>query len=99
MASSKEYKDFILEQLELLDNITCRTMMGEYLLYCCGVLFGGIYDNRLLVKMTHSNEKYNMEKQIPYDGAKPMYIIDDTDNKELLKEIIIDTYGDLPKKR
>ena len=51
MATSKEYKDFILEQLDLLDNITCKAMMGEFLLYYNNVLFGGIYDNRLLVKI------------------------------------------------
>ena len=66
MATSKEYKDFILEQLNLLDAITCKSMMGEYLLYYNGTLFGGIYDNRFLVKKTETNKKYNMEEQIPY---------------------------------
>ena len=51
MATSKEYKDFILEQLDLLDNIICKAMMGEFLLYYNDVVFGGIYDNRLLVKI------------------------------------------------
>ena len=51
MATSKEYKEFILEQLDLLDNITCRSMIGEFLLYYNNVLFGGIYDNRLLEKI------------------------------------------------
>ena len=97
MATSKEYKDFILEQLNLLDNITCKSMMGEYLLYYNGVLFGGIYDNRLLVKRVDTNKKYNMEEQIPYEGAKPMYLIEDVDNKELLKEIIIETCKGLTK--
>ena len=97
MATSKEYKDFILGQLNLLDNITCKSMMGEYLLYYNGVLFGGIYDNRLLVKRVDTNKKYNMEEQIPYEGAKPMYLIEDVDNKELLKEIIIETCKGLTK--
>ena len=91
MATSKEYKDFILEQLDLLDNITCKAMMGEFLLYCNNVLFGGIYDNRLLVKIVDTNKKYNMVEQIPYESAKPMYLVDDVDNKELLKEIVIET--------
>lgn len=56
MATSEEYKDFILEQLDLLDNINCRAMMGEYLLYYNNILFGGIYDNRLLVKIVDSNK-------------------------------------------
>ena len=91
MATSKEYKEFILEQLNLLDNVTCKSMMGEYLLYYNGILFGGIYDNRLLIKRTETNKKYNLEEQLPYEGAKPMYLIDDIDNKELLKEVILDT--------
>lgn len=99
MATSKDYKDFILEQLALLDNINCRAMMGEYLLYYNTVLFGGIYDNRLLVKIVDSNKKYNMQKQIPYESAKPMYLIDDIDNKEKLREIIIETCKDLPGKK
>ncbi len=99
MATTKEYKDFILEQLNLLDNITCRAMMGEYLLYYNSVLFGGIYDNRLLVKMVDSNRKYNMQRQIPYPNAKPMYLVDDIDNKEILKEIVIDTCKDLLSKK
>ena len=61
MATSKEYKEFILEQLNLLDGITCKSMMSEFLLYYNGLLFGGIYDNRLLVKRTETNKKYNME--------------------------------------
>ncbi len=84
MATSKEYKNFILEQL---DNINCRAMMGEYLLYYNNILFGGIYDNRLLVKIVNNNKKYNMQEQIPYESAKPMYLVNDIDNKEKLKEI------------
>ncbi len=91
MATSKEYKEFILEQLDLLDNIICKAMMGEFLLYYNNILFGGIYDNRLLVKIVDTNKKYNMSEQIPYKGAKPMFLVEDVDNKELLKEIVIET--------
>ena len=97
MATTKDYKDYILEELNLLDNITYKPMMGEYLLYYNGVLFGGIYDDRLLVKITNSNMKYNMEKSIPYESAKEMYLVSDVDNKEILKDIVIDTYNDLIK--
>ena len=97
MATTKDYKDFVLEQLNLLDNITCKSMIGEYLLYYNGVLFGGIYDDRLLVKIVENNKKCNMQESIPYDGAKPMYLVDDVDNKEILKDIILDTYEDLKK--
>ena len=99
MATSKEYKDFILEQLDLLDNITCKAMMGEFLLYYNDVLFGGIYDNRLLVKIVDANKKYSMQEQIPYETAKLMYLVDDVDNKELLKEIVIETYKGLSNKK
>ena len=95
MATTKEYKDFILEQLDLLDNITCKAMMGEYLLYYNNILFGGIYDNRLLIKKVDSNIKYNMKKQIPYEGAKEMYMIENINNKEILKDIVIQTYNGL----
>ena len=91
MATSKDFKEFILEQLDLLDNITCESMMGEYLLYYNSILFGGIYDNRLLVKIVDTNKKYNMNEAIPYESAKPMYLVDEVDNKELLKEIVIET--------
>ena len=88
MATTKEYRDFILEQLNTLEGITCKPMMGEYLLYFDGVLFGGIYDDRLLVKKTDSNSIYNMEEAIPYDGAKPMYLVEELDNQEKLAEIV-----------
>ena len=95
MASSKEYKNYVLEQLSLLDDITCRPMMGEYLLYYRGVLFGGIYDDRFLIKKTISSNKYGMLEEIPYKGAKSMYQIDNIDDREELKKIIIDTYNEL----
>lgn len=91
MATTKEYKNFVLEQLDLLESISCKFMMGEYLLYNNNILFGGIYDDRLLVKIIDNNKKYNMQLQIPYEGAKPMYLVDDIDNKDILKEIVIDT--------
>ena len=91
MATTKDYRDFILEQLNLLDNITCKSMMGEYLLYYNGILFGGIYDDRLLVKIVDNNKKYNMQESIPYESAKPMYLVYDVDNQEVLKDIVLDT--------
>ena len=97
MATTKDYRDFILEQLNLLDNITCKSMMGEYLLYYNGLLFGGIYDDRLLVKVVDSNKKYNMQESIPYESAKPMYLVDDVDDQEVLRNIVLDTCKDLKK--
>ena len=88
MASSKEYKDYILEQLSEAPNITCRPMMGEFLLYSDGILFGGIYDDRLLVKIVPQNVQFKMREEIPYDGAKPMYLVEDTDDRSTLTEIV-----------
>ena len=98
MATTIDYRDFILEQLNLLDNITCKSMMGEYLLYYNGILFGGIYDDRLLVKIVDSNKKYNMQESIPYESAKPMYLVDDVDNQETLRDIVLDTCKALKNK-
>lgn len=91
MASDKDYLEYILEQLRLLDDIKYKPMMGEFLLYYKGKLFGGIYDNRLLVKKTDTNNVFNLSEAIPYDGAKTMYIIEDVDNAEVVKDIIIST--------
>lgn len=95
MSSTKDYKDFIMEQLYLLDNIVCKPMMGEYILYYNGLVFGGIYDDRLLVKKVEENKKYNMDDAIPYNGGKAMYLVDDVDNPDTLKEIVLDTYKGL----
>ncbi len=98
MSTTKEYKDFIIEQLSILDDITYKAMMGEYLLYYKGILFGGIYDDRLLVKIVDNNKKYNMEEAIPYETAKPMYLVEDVDNQGILKEIVLDTISSLTGK-
>ena len=84
MASSKEYLDFILEQLTGLEGISYRAMMGEYILYYKNKVIGGIYDNRFLLKITESSEKFipNAKIKIPYEGAKGMLLFDDFENKE-----------------
>ena len=92
MASTKKYKEFILEQLDKLDEITCKPMIGEYLLYYKEMLFGGIYDDRLLIKIVDTNKKYKLPTITPYKGAKGMYLVNDVKNQELLKEIVIDSY-------
>jgi TfoX/Sxy family transcriptional regulator of competence genes len=97
MASSKEYRDYVLEQLSEVPDVACRSMMGEFLLYSNGVLFGGIYDDRLLVKKVPENAQFNMSEEIPYDGAKPMYLVEDVDDKEKTAEIIAVTVNGLSK--
>ncbi|MBD7913517.1 TfoX/Sxy family protein [Clostridium cibarium] len=101
MASSQEYLDFIIEQLYILDNISYKKMMGEYILYYREKIFGGIYDNRFLVKITNSSRKLMPEaiEELPYDGAKPMLLVDSIDNKEFLYELIMNMYEELPNSK
>ena len=73
--------------------------MEEYLLYYNGILFYGIYDDRLLVKIVDSNKKYNMQESIPYECAKSMYLVDDVYNQEILRDIVLDTCKDLSIKK
>lgn len=98
MASSKEYLDFILEQLSGLEEITYRSMMGEYIIYYRGKIVGGIYDDRFLVKPVKSAIAYmpNAVYELPYDGAKEMLLVDDVDNKEFLIGLFDAMYDDLP---
>ena len=71
-----------------MPGVTCRPMMGEFLLYADGVLFGGIYDDRLLVKKTGGNAEFGMSEALPYEDAKPMYLVDEVDDKKRLREIV-----------
>ena len=98
MASSKEYLDFVLEQLSELDEISSRAMMGEYILYYRGKVFGGIYDDRILVKPVPAAVKMmpDAELELPYDGAKEMLLVDDVDNREFLCELVEAMYDELP---
>ena len=103
MASNKAYLDFILDQLSELDGITWRPMMGEYILYCQGKIVGGIYDDRFLVKPTKSALAMmpNAARELPYEGAKEMLLVDNVDNREFLAELVTAMYDELPapKKR
>lgn len=101
MATSKEYRDYILEQLDLLQDITAKSMMGEYLLYYQGQLFGGIYDNQLLIKNTEVGKSLMTEVKevLPYEGSKKkMLLISEIENKEFLKELITKTCEELKDK-
>ena len=98
MASTKEYRDFVLEQLSGLDEVSFRAMMGEYILYYRGRVFGGIYDDRLLVKPIPTAVKLmpDATMELPYDGAKEMILVDDVDNREFLCELVEAMYEELP---
>ena len=98
MASSKEYLEFVLEQLAELDEITYRAMMGEYIIYYRGKIVGGIYDDRLLVKPIKSAISYmpTATYELPYDGAKEMLLVEDVDNKKFLTGLFNAMYDELP---
>lgn len=98
MASGKEYLQFILDQLSELDGVTYRAMMGEYILYYRGKIVGGIYDDRLLVKPTSSAVALMPSacREAPYEGAKEMLLVEDVDDKELLRELFTAMYEELP---
>ena len=98
MASSKEYLEFILEQVSELEEVTYRAMMGEYIIYYRGKIIGGVYDDRFLVKPVKSAIKLmpNAEYELPYDGAKEMLLVDELDNKEFLVELFNAMYEEIP---
>lgn len=101
MASSKEYLDFILEQLSEAEGISYRPMMGEYILYCQGKIVGGIYDDRFLVKPTPSALAMmpDAARELPYEGAKEMLLVDNIDDRDFLKELLEAMLPELPGRR
>ena len=98
MASTKEYLEYILEQLSGLNDVTYRAMMGEYIIYYRGKVVGGIYDDRFLVKPVKAAAALmpDAEQEIPYEGAKAMLLVDDVENREFLYELLEAMYDELP---
>lgn len=98
MTSSKEYLEYILEQLSNLDDITQRAMMGEYIIYYRGKIVGGIYDDRFLVKPVKSAMEMMPEAnmELPYEGAKEMVLVDNVEDKEFLRNLFEAMYEELP---
>lgn len=98
MASSKEYLEFVLEQISALDGVTYRPMMGEYILYCRDKIVGGIYDNRLLVKPVRSAVSLlpNAVYEVPYEGGKEMLLVTDVEDRESLIALFSAMYDELP---
>ena len=98
MASSKDYLEFVLEQLSELSDITYRAMMGEYIIYYQGRVIGGIYDDRFLVKNTANARKLmpGVSLELPYEGAKEMLLVEDIENKAFLRELFEAMAGELP---
>lgn len=98
MSSSKEYLNFIIEQLSGLSEITYRMMMGEYMIYYRGKLAAYICDDRLLVKPLESVKQMLPDAPLepPYEGAKDMVLVEDVDNKQFLQELFDAMYEELP---
>ena len=98
MASSKEYLDFIMDQLSDLQDVKYRAMMGEYIIYYRGKIVGGIYDDRFLVKPVKAAVDLmpDAQKELPYEGAKEMLLVDDVDNREFLYKLLRAMYDELP---
>ena len=98
MASSKEYLNFIMEQLSLLNGVTFKAMMGEYIIYYKGRIVGGIYDDRFLVKPTRSARRMMPDApfEIPYEGAKEMIAVENVDDRTFLKELFVAMADELP---
>ena len=98
MASSKEYLDFIMDQLSGLDEVSHRAMMGEYIIYYRGKIVGGIYDDRFLVKPTKSAKAKMPEAdmEVPYEGAKEMLLVDNVENRDFLRDLLEAMYDELP---
>ena len=101
MASSKEYLEYILEQLSDLDDITYRAMMGEYIIYYRGKIVGGIYDDRFLVKPVKAaiDMMPNADRELPYEGAKEMILVDNVEDRAFLNELLGAMYDELPAPR
>ena len=101
MASSKDYLNFVLEQLSGLDDLTYKAMMGEYIIYYRDKIVGGIYDDRFLVKPTKSAKNLMPEAdlELPYEGAKEMLLVDDIDNREFLRALVEAMYDELPARK
>ena len=98
MASSEDYLQYVLEQLTMLTDVTHRKMMGEYILYYRGKVFGGIYDDRFLVKPTPSACRMMPEAdmQLPYEGAKAMLVVDNVEDRAFLAELVCAMHDELP---
>ena len=101
MTSSKDYLEYVLEQLSHLDDISHRAMMGEYIIYYRGKIIGGIYDDRFLIKPVKSAMEMmpDAEMELPYDGAKEMLLVEDTENRKFLEELPNAMYEELPSPR
>ena len=92
MPTTNDYLMYVLDLLRELDSISYKKMMGEYILYKNNTIFGGIYDNRFLVKKVASLEQYHFLEVTPYPRGKTMLLVDIEDPEEIKKlvNLIVD---------
>lgn len=98
MASSKQYLEFVLEQLSELEDITYKAMMGEYIIYYRGKIVGGIYDDRFLVKPVKAAKRLmpDVQLELPYEGAKELLLVEKIDDKGFMAELLNAMFEELP---
>lgn len=98
MASSEDYLAYALDLLEQVPDISYRKMMGEYVLYAHGKVFGGIYDDRFLVKPTDTAKRLlpDADYQLPYGGAKLMLAVN-VEDKQRVAELVAAICTELPE--
>lgn len=99
MSSSRSYLEYILDNLSGLEDISYKSMMGEYMIYYRGKIAAYICDDRLLVKPVNAAKRLlpDAPMEPPYEGAKPMLLVVDTDNRELLIQLFTEMYDELPE--
>ncbi len=98
MATSKEYHDYILENLQKVGDVRTRKMMGEYCVYFQGKVIGNICDNSLFLKPVDSALRMfaDAERAYPYEGSKTlMVVVDDVENVEKMTKLLHAMYGEL----
>ncbi|MEA5020475.1 MAG: TfoX/Sxy family protein [Gordonibacter sp.] len=102
MASTNEYLEYVLDLLGSVDGIRHRKMMGEYVLYCRDKVFGGIYDDRFLIKTTDSVKEllFDAPQQLNYKGGTLMTLVTSED-QTLIAHVVTTMWAELPmpKKR
>lgn len=99
MSTSKDFLNFVLDQLSEAEGISYRPMMGEYIIYVGGKIAAFLCDDRLLVKPVPSARKLmpNAVFEPPYEGAKDMILVENIDDREFLKVLFTAIYPELPE--
>lgn len=99
--NSKELSVYVMEQLSDLEDIRNIPMMGGYIFYYKERIFGGIYGNGFMIKLTEAGKKYMPDSQPepPYNGAKPMLPVTILDNKNLLQKMVVEMFPELPERK